>query len=56
MIIGKRDIEYVKFINESLDFPKQLRLLFRGSENGFLASKFHEKCDNIAHTFTLIET
>ena len=56
MIIGKRDIDHIKFINESLDYPKKLKLVFRASENGFQASRFHEKCDNIAHTFTLVET
>lgn len=31
-------------------------LLFRASEHNFLASKFHEACDNKEHTFTLIKT
>ena len=30
-------------------------LLYRASENEFLVSKWHEKCDNIPHTLTIIE-
>ena len=30
--------------------------MFRGSENDFLASEFHRKCDNVENTFTLIKT
>jgi hypothetical protein len=46
------------------DYPKILsdfsnkvwKLLYRGSRDGFGASKFHEKCDNESNTLTLIET
>ena len=35
---------------------KSIDLLYRASDNGFLASKFHEKCDGIVNTLTVIET
>lgn len=35
---------------------KELVLLYRASENSFSAQKFHEKCDNIENTLTLIQT
>ena len=31
-------------------------MLYRASENDFLISKFHEKCDNIPFTLILCET
>ena len=36
--------------------PLSAKLLYRASENSFETSKFHDKCDNIAHTLTLCET
>jgi hypothetical protein len=48
--------ENLNFIYESLDKPKGLQLLFRASEHQFEAAKFHEKCDNIEQTFTIIRT
>jgi hypothetical protein len=35
---------------------KQLRLFDRGSWDGFAASNFHNKCDNISNTVTIILT
>jgi hypothetical protein len=48
--------ENLNFIYESLDKPKGLQLLFRASEHQFEVAKFHEKCDNIEQTFTIIRT
>lgn len=31
-------------------------MLYRASENDFLASKFHEKCDNISDNLVIVET
>lgn len=56
VIIHKSREQKIKFIYESLDFPKELKLLFRASENGFKAANFHAACDNKSHTFTLVET
>lgn len=33
-----------------------LKLLYRGSRDGFAAINFHSKCDNQANTVTVIET
>ena len=44
------------FLSNALSHPKRLRLLFRASEHKFKASKFHEHCDNIENTLTLIRT
>ena len=41
---------------ESVAKLKSLKLLYRASENEFSAKEFHNKCDNIEHTFTLIRT
>ena len=35
---------------------KDVRLLYRASENDFFASKFHEKCDGIENTLTIVLT
>ena len=39
---------------EALKNPTKIELLFRASENGFKASAFHEKCDNIEDTLVLV--
>ena len=44
------------FIFQSLNFPKQLALCFRASDNSFRVDAFHNKCDNIPDTFTIIRT
>ncbi len=36
--------------------PRSAKLLYRASEQNFQTDKFHEKCDNIPHTVTLLET
>ena len=36
--------------------PSNLTLLYRGSRDGFQASKFHELCDNKGETVTIIKT
>ena len=48
--------EKLKFLLESLKMPKRIELLYRGSENQFLVSEFHKKCDGNSGTVTLIET
>ena len=35
---------------------RRAKLLYRASENGFCIKKFHEKCDGIADTLTVIST
>ena len=34
---------------------KDVKLLYRVSENDFKASKFHEKCDGVKNTVTLVK-
>jgi hypothetical protein len=41
---------------ESLDNPKNMELLYRGSENKFSAAAFHAKCGDVENTLTLIRT
>jgi hypothetical protein len=36
------------------DKVEKVRLLYRASENEYLASKFHEKCDDIADTLSIV--
>lgn len=40
------------------EFPKEqkFQLLYRGSEDGFSSAKFHEKCDGIKNTLTIIKS
>ena len=45
-----------EFIYESLNKPKELKLLFRASEHGFRGAAFHEKCDNTPDTLTIVRT
>jgi hypothetical protein len=40
----------------SLGRSQKLELLFRASEHGFDAQKFHQSCDNIQDTVTLVRT
>jgi hypothetical protein len=34
----------------------EVKLIYRASIDGFAASSFHSKCDNISNTVTIIET
>ena len=40
------------------EFPvdQKLKLLYRASDDGFSSDKFHEKCDGIKNTLTIIKT
>jgi hypothetical protein len=42
-----------KFFNKTI---KNTKLLYRASDHGFCVKKFHEKCDGIANTLTVILT
>ena len=48
--------EDIKYISESLCTPKEVRLIFRASENQFRASAFHHYCDGIKDTLTILRT
>ena len=51
----KRDTDLLKLLNTTLSF-KSSSLLFRASENDYLASKFHQMCDGKAPTITIIKS
>lgn len=40
---------------DSLENPKRLKLIYRGSANGFKAADFHEKCGEVENTLTLVK-
>lgn len=44
------------FIIQSLNFPQKLRLVFRASEHELSLSKYHQLCDNLVNTLTIIKT
>ena len=35
---------------------QRMILIFRGTEHGFTADRFHKKCDNIPNTMTFVKT
>ena len=39
-----------------LNKPRNIKLLFRGSEHNFKAEAFHKNCDNIKNTLTVVRT
>jgi hypothetical protein len=45
-----------KFVLEHLNYPKDMKLLYRASEHEFNIKKFHELCDEEENTFTIIKT
>ena len=53
IVLGKNENS---FIEDTLGDPKKLNLVFRASEHDFKAQTFHEKCDNLPHTLTIIKT
>jgi hypothetical protein len=55
-LIDKNDKERMNFIHQALNMPSRLELLFRASEHYFEAHKFHQVCDGIPHTFSVIRT
>ena len=48
--------EQFAFLKQSLNNPKRLQLLFRASEHDFKAKRFHQKCDGVHGTLTLVKT
>ena len=47
--------QFIKLCDFKIDH-QDLKLLYRGSRDGFRASNFHSQCDNQANTITVIET
>ena len=52
----KKGTDECNFIWECLGNPKSCQLIFRASEHGFNAAKFHEYCDNTPNTLVLART
>ena len=48
--------EDIHFMWQSLNNPVDAKLLFRASEHSFKASQFHEKCNSVPDTLTLVKT
>ncbi len=61
MFLKSKIIKTIEDQNKLLAFFTEKKvtgaeMLYRASENEFLSSKFHEKCDNIPHTVVIVET
>ena len=48
--------EKIKFMVKALNEPSDFKLLYRASEHNFSGEVFHEKCDEVADTLTLVYT
>ena len=47
--------EVHSFLDGTLTTTNKLSLIFRGSRDGFTAAAFHDKCDGVADTITIIQ-
>ena len=47
---------YIDWLQTALNNPKKVELLYRASQHAFKVKPFHNKCDNIPNTLTLIRT
>ena len=43
------------YLNSLMENFKELKLIFRGSRDGFSAGAFHDHCNNIRPTITYVE-
>jgi hypothetical protein len=43
-------------LTQMLNNQPEIKLIYRASRDGFAASSFHSKCDNISNTVTIIKT
>lgn len=50
---SRSELEYLR---QTLNLPTKMELLYRGSENGFRAAAFHDKCGEVENTLTLVLT
>ena len=58
---NKNELDFIEnrlYNNDKLLLQKNIiyKLLYRGSENGFSAQSFHNKCDYISGTLTIVKT
>ena len=58
IVYQQKLIQWLKKPNKSLEsnILKDIKLLYRGSRDGFKSSVFHDKCDNQGHTLVIIES
>ena len=43
-------------LTQMLNYPTEVKLIYRATRDGFNASSFHSKCDKISNTVTIIKT
>ena len=55
-LIDPLDAERKALLFNTLKDPKQLKLLYRGTDHEFSVTAFHNKCDNIPNTLTVVKT
>jgi hypothetical protein len=55
-LVEELKAEQHQFLSKILNNPKRIELIFRGSEHEFKAEAFHERCDGITDTLTLVRT
>eukprot|EP01084_Bolivina_argentea_P214059 363456_1 len=55
LITIKEDLYFIELLLTKLSNIYQFKLLYRASENNYLANKFHELCDGYGHTITIIK-
>jgi hypothetical protein len=53
LILTQNDAIY---LTQILKYPIEVKLLYRATKDGFQASSFHSKCDNLANTVTIVKT
>ena len=57
-ILSHKEMELLKelIIKHKYNLSNDWKLIYRGSNDGFLATNFHSKCDNIPNTLCVIQS
>jgi TLD len=50
------EVQYIELMSLCEFKTQKWKLLYRGSRDGFRAVDFHDKCDNVSNTLTVIKT
>lgn len=56
ILLNKTTKSMIKQFRDTFDDRFQIKLLMRGTEDGFTAEKFHRLCDNMGPTLTVIKS
>eukprot|EP01084_Bolivina_argentea_P256830 432575_1 len=56
LLTTKEDMSFVQILSSKILNIKQFKLLFRASENGYLASTFHTLCDGKVPTICIVKS